>query len=91
LIVDGGARRAIEQDGRSLLAIGILKVSGHFGKGDVVALCEADQKEFARGTTNYGSDDVRRIRGLKTGEIADALGHCPYHEVIHRDNLAVTT
>ena len=91
LIVDGGARRAIERDGRSLLPIGILKVSGHFGKGDVVALCEAGQKEFARGTTNYGSDDVRRIRGLKTGEIAEALGHCPYHEVVHRNNLAVTT
>ena len=40
--------------------------------------------------SNYGSDDVRRIRGLKTGEIAGILGYCPYGEVIHRDNLMVT-
>ena len=47
--------------------------------------------EFARGLTNYGSDDLQRIKGLKTGEIAAALGHCPYEEVIHRNNLLVTS
>jgi len=36
------------------------------------------------------ADDVRRIRGLKSVEIAEALGHCPYDEVIHRDNMVVT-
>ena len=25
-----------------------------------------------------------------TGAIAAALGHCPYQEVIHRDNMVVT-
>ena len=90
LTVDGGARRAVEHDGGSLLAIGITKVNGHFSKGDVVSLCDAQNNEFARGTTNYNSDDVRRIRGLKTGEIAEALGHCPYQAVIHRDNMTVT-
>jgi len=34
---------------------------------------------------------VLRIRGLKTAEIAQALGHCPYDEVVHRDNLMVTS
>jgi len=91
LIVDGGARRAIERQGRSLLAIGICKVTGHFHQGDVVALCDADQTEFARGLTNYSADDVRRIRGLRTSEISDALGHCPYEEVVHRDDLLVTS
>ena len=90
LIVDGGACRAVEHDGGSLLPIGITKVNGHFGKGDVVSLRDTQNNEFARGTTNYNSDDVRRIRGLKTGEIAEALGRCPYQVVIHRDNLTVT-
>ena len=90
LIVDEGARRAVEHDGGSLLAIGITKVNGHFVKGDVVSLRDAQHNEFARGTSNYKSDDVRRIRGLKTGEIAEALGHCPYQAVIHRDNMTVT-
>ena len=46
--------------------------------------------ELARGLTNYTADDVRRIRGLKSDRIAQVLGHCPYAEVVHRDNLLVS-
>jgi glutamate 5-kinase len=91
LIVDAGARRAVEHQGRSLLPIGIVKVKGSFSKGDVVAVCDVAGAEFARGLTNYSADDVRRIRGLKSGEILEALGHCPYDEAVHRDNMVVTT
>jgi len=90
LVLDAGARQAIEHDGRSLLAIGILKAVGRFQKGDVVALCDSAGVEFARGLTNYGSDDILRIRGLKTSEIAPTLGHCPHDEVVHRNNLVLT-
>jgi len=45
--------------------------------------------EFARGLTNYAATDVERIRGQKSSEIARVLGHRPYEEVIHRDNLVV--
>jgi glutamate 5-kinase len=90
LLVDPGARQAVERDGRSLLPIGVLNAHGQFRKGDVIALHDADGMEFARGLTNYGSEDVQRIKGLKTDQIAAALGHCPYDEVIHRDNIAVT-
>ena len=88
LILDDGARRAVETKGGSLLAIGIVDVEGAFRKGDVVALCDRSGAEFARGLTNYAADEVLRIKGLKTDQIAAALGHCPYVEVIHRDNLA---
>jgi len=90
LVLDTGARRAIENDGRSLLAIGIVKAVGRFQKGAVVALCDSEGAEFARGLTNYGSDDILRIRGLKTREIALTLGHCPHDEVVHRNNLVLT-
>jgi glutamate 5-kinase len=89
LVVDAGARRAIEKQGRSLLPIGVVQVAGAFHKGDVVSICDADGAEFARGLTNYASGAVDRIRGLKTDQIADVLGACPYEEVVHRDNLAV--
>lgn len=91
LVLDDGARRAIEKQGRSLLAIGVVAVVGEFQKGDVVALRDAAGGEFARGLTNYASAEITRVRGLKTDAIAAALGHCPYQEVIHRDNMAVTT
>src|SRR5207237_4343587 len=61
LIVDAGARQAVQHKGRSLLAIGVVEVLGSFGKGDVVSLCDADGVEFARGLTNYAAADAERI------------------------------
>jgi glutamate 5-kinase len=90
LVLDHGARQAIEKQGRSLLAIGVVDAAGNFNKGDVVSLRDASGIEFARGLSNYGCADVLRIKGLKTEAIAAALGHCPYQEVVHRDNIAVT-
>jgi glutamate 5-kinase len=91
LVVDTGARQAVETQGRSLLAIGVREATGDFEKGDVVALCDEAGREFARGLTNYPSREVGRIKGLRTDKIAEVLGHCPYQEVIHRDNMVVTT
>ncbi|NLY02060.1 MAG: glutamate 5-kinase [Rhodopirellula sp.] len=90
LVLDDGARQAIQTQGRSLLAIGVVKVLGRFNKGDIVGLRDTAGREFARGLINYNSDDIQRVRGLKTHEIADVLGRCPYDEVIHRNNMAVT-
>jgi glutamate 5-kinase len=90
LSLDAGARAAIEKQGRSLLAIGVTDVGGSFAKGDVVALRDPAGQEFARGLSNYSAADVLRIKGLKSDQIAAALGHCPYAEVIHRDNMALT-
>jgi len=90
LLLDAGARAAIELSGRSLLAAGVIDAEGQFSKGDVVALRGPDGVEFARGLTNYGADEVRRIKGLKTRQIAEVLGHCPYDEIVHRDNMVVT-
>jgi glutamate 5-kinase len=89
LNLDPGAQQAIEKQGRSLLAIGIRQLDGNFQKGDVVSLCRENGEEFARGLTNYGSDELRRIAGCATEEIVKILGHCPYDEVVHRDNLVI--
>ncbi len=89
LVLDDGARRAIQQQGRSLLAVGIADLDGQFSKGDVVALRDAHGFEFARGLINYDAGEILRIKGLRTEEIANVLGHC-YDEVIHRDNIVVT-
>jgi glutamate 5-kinase len=89
LIVDEGAQDAVKRKGRSLLPIGVVKVVGVFKKGDVVAVSTADGREFARGLTNYASEDAARICGLRTDQISEALGGMPYEEIIHRDNLVV--
>jgi len=90
LVLDEGACRAVRDGGRSLLPIGVLDAAGAFDKGDVVALRDASRVEFARGLTNYSSDEIQRIKGLRTGQIAGVLGYHPYDEVIHRDNMVIT-
>ncbi|MEE8451872.1 MAG: glutamate 5-kinase [Thermoguttaceae bacterium] len=90
LVLDAGACRAVQHEGRSLLSVGVIKVDGQFIKGDVVAVQDAGGTEFARGLTNYNSKDLQQIQGLRSDQIARVLGHCPYDEVIHRDNMVVT-
>lgn len=87
--VDDGARRALVEQGRSLLAIGVTSVEGKFAKGDVIALYDSQGQLVGRGLTNYGIDELQRIKGLKSEKIAQVLGTEPYAEVIHRDNLVV--
>lgn len=89
LSVDQGAAKAMCEDGRSLLAIGITTVEGDFGKGDVVSIINEHATEIARGLINYNSTQVKQIRGCRSDRIEQILGQCPYEEVIHRDNLAI--
>ncbi len=91
LVLDAGARRAVEQQGKSLLAIGVLRVEGEFAKGEVVSIVDQTGEEFARGLTNYDSSTASSIVGKRTDEITRELGSIPYDEVIHRDNLVVTS
>lgn len=83
------AVNAICSKGRSLLPIGITDVEGEFASGDGVALCDQNGKEVARGLTNYSSQDIRKIRGLKSEKIEATLGKATWSEVVHRNNLAV--
>jgi len=91
LTLDDGAIRAVEQKDSSLLAIGIKDVSGEFGRGAVVSLCDLSGREVARGLTNYPSDEVYKILGLSSEKIAAVLGHRTYEVVVHRDNLVLTS
>lgn len=89
--VDDGAVRAILAEGRSLLAIGIMDVNGKFEKGDIVSIVAPDRREIARGLINYSAAEVRQIRGCRSPRIAEILGKRPYEEVVHRDNMAITS
>jgi glutamate 5-kinase len=91
LTVDEGAVRALRQGKKSLLPSGITAVSGTFEMGAGVRLLGPDGAEVGRGLSNYASADIERIRGRHSSEIEGILGQKAYDEVIHRDNLVVTT
>jgi glutamate 5-kinase len=88
--IDDGARKALEEKGRSLLPAGILEVQGEFAKGDLIAVLTARGREIARGLSQYGAGDLARIRGHKSSEIEAILGGKLYDEAIHRDYLVLT-
>ena len=61
LVVDKGAKEALVERKKSLLASGITKVEGTFHIGDAVGICDESGHEFARGLVNYNSKEVDKI------------------------------
>jgi glutamate 5-kinase len=89
IVVDDGARKALVENHKSLLAAGVVGVEGKFTAGSAVAVIGKDGTGIARGLCNYSSDDVRRIAGKKSAEVRKLLAEAAYDEVVHRDNLVV--
>lgn len=88
LILDAGAVKALA-DGKSLLPVGVIDVQGEFERGAAVACLSPEGKEVARGLSNYGSSDARRIARRSSGEIEELIGYINEPEIIHRDNLTL--
>ncbi|MBU0986474.1 MAG: glutamate 5-kinase [Proteobacteria bacterium] len=89
--IDDGAATAILSRGKSLLPSGIVGVEGEFSVGAPVEFKASDGETLGTGLVNYSSVDIRKIMGLKSSQIKEKLGYKPYDDVIHRDNLAITT
>ena len=89
LVLDAGAAAVLTNEGKSLLAIGVVDVQGSFERGDVVACVNAQGVELARGIVNYNSQEVARIKRKPSQEIEAILGYVEESELIHRDNMVV--
>ena len=89
LVLDAGAVKALREDGKSLLPVGIQAVTGEFARGEVVALMNGEGDEIARGLVNYSASEARRIQGKPSSAIEAALGYMDEPELVHRDNLVM--
>jgi glutamate 5-kinase len=87
--VNAKAKDSLRQRGGSVLAAGIVGVSGAFGAGDLVELCDEAGNVFGRGLTNYAATEVRRVLGLRSEQFEIILGYRGSDEIIHRDNLVL--
>ena len=91
LMLDEGAQKALTERGKSLLPSGISRLEGSFERGDAVRLCDLAGNEFAKGVTNYTSAELSRILGRKTKEIEAILGYQYGDEIVHRDNMVLSS
>jgi glutamate 5-kinase len=87
--LDAGAVRALLEEGKSLLPIGVVEVSGDFERGEVVALLNPQGVEIARGLINYSSSETRLVMRKPSAEIESILGFVEEPELVHRDNLVL--
>ena len=86
IYVNEGAKKAIFE-GSSLLPVGVTKVLGRFGAGDVISLIDENNLEFAKGTPDYSSEELNLIKGLKIRDAKKELGKTRLREVIERRNI----
>jgi glutamate 5-kinase len=89
LTIDDGAVAALAQRGKSLLASGVVGLTGQFESGEVLFVRDAKGAVVARGLSNYSSEEVRLIMGKKSSQFEKLLGRPAFAEVIHRDNLVL--
>lgn len=87
--IDNGAKTALINSGKSLLAVGVVSVSGDFAFGDAVEILDASGDKVGKGIINYSSKDLQEIKGKKNSDIEKMLGTNYYEEVVHRDNLFI--
>ncbi len=90
VVVDAGAADKLQREGKSLLPIGMLAVSGEFQRGEVVAVRNEQGQEIARGIANYASQEARRLCRQPSSQFEALLGYVAEPEMIHRDNLVLT-
>ena len=91
LQLDAGAAAIISNQGKSLLAVGVVDVAGNFKRGDLVSCHDSDNHEIARGLVNYNADECRKLAGKSSEQIEKVLGYVDEPELIHRDNLILLT
>ena len=87
LVLDDGAVSKIAGEGRSLLPIGVVEVSGQFVRGDLVSCVDSGGHEVARGLVNYSADDAKKLVRTASADIEVRVGYGGDPEMIHRDNM----
>ena len=91
IIVDAGARNALQNRGSSLLVVGVAGVEGKFEEGDVVDIKDASGYLFARGRVAAGKDEVELAMGRTREQLLGnrLLAEMAEKPLVHRDDLVV--
>jgi len=87
--VDQGAAKALVEEGKSLLAKGILTTEGVWERKEIVRIVNPMGEEIARGVAELSSDEVQKVKGLHSEIMLKLIPDCDEEEVVHRDNMTL--
>jgi glutamate 5-kinase len=83
--VDAGARKALERGGTSLLAAGVVGVSGEFDVDDAVEIADESGEVFAKGLVRMSSTTLTDASGHSRSELPVEVPA----QVVHADDLVI--
>lgn len=89
LVLDDGAVKAIKENHRSLLPVGVKVVEGHFERGDVVECVDSNGVRIAVGRVNFSAKSADLVKGLASDQVQAVLGEMRSLEMIHRNHMAI--
>ncbi len=87
--IDDGAVKALRHRQASLLAAGVVEVSGGFVAGEPVDIVATDGTPVARGLVSYDAAEFDRLIGRTTSDLIAEFGPDYEREIVHRDDLVV--
>ena len=85
LVVDAGARRALERGGVSLLPAGVTAVHGRFEVDDAVEITGPDGTVFAKGLVRADARTASAMAGRRSADLPDGAPG----SLVHADDLVV--
>ena len=88
IFIDQGASRALSSS-KSLLAAGIIRITGSFSKGENVLIVDHNERHLARGLASFSSSEINKIKGKQSKEIEKILGYVSKSEIIHKDDMVM--
>ncbi|MFH1222618.1 MAG: glutamate 5-kinase [Candidatus Micrarchaeota archaeon] len=88
LFINSGAEKAVLEEKRNLLPVGIVGSEGDFKKGDVVEILNEKRNVIAKGVTNYFSAEISKIKGLDEDMVFATLGYA-YREAVSRASMVL--
>lgn len=86
--IDRGCHEALNK-GASLLAAGVIEVTGDFRRGDLISIADGEGPIIAQGLAEYDADECRKIMGRQHAQQAGILGHAPRSAVVHRNHMVM--
>ncbi|HZK85749.1 MAG TPA: glutamate 5-kinase [Desulfosporosinus sp.] len=87
--IDDGAAKALVEEGKSLLAIGIVTAEGVWERKEIIRIVNMRGEEIARGASELSSAEVQEVKGLHSEMILVLFPDFEGDVVVHRDNMTL--